>query len=85
MPPLVFVSLISFRPLGTGGKKSIVSYLVSKNADVNQMDFVGLTPLDTAALRGNAVAAAELLRCEGILKEVHVIINTMEWNGRPSW
>ena len=29
-----------------------MSYLVSKNADVNQMDFVGLTPLDTAALRG---------------------------------
>lgn len=47
-----------------------MSYLVSKNANVNQMDFVGLTPLDTAALRGNALAAAELLRCEGILKEV---------------
>ena len=39
------------------------------------MDSVGLTPLDTAALRGNAVAAAELLRCEGILKEVII-----SWN-----
>ena len=53
-----------------GGKKSIVSYLVSKGAEVNDMDNVGLTPLDTAALRGNAVAAAELLSCEGIYKEV---------------
>ena len=53
-----------------GGRKSIVSYLVSKGADVNDMDSVGLTPLDTAALRGNALAAAELLHCEGIFKEV---------------
>ena len=53
-----------------GGKKSIVSYLVSKGADVNDMDSVGLTPLDTAALRGNAMAAAELLRCDEIFKEV---------------
>ena len=41
---------------------------------MNQMDFKGLTPLDTAALRGNAVAAAELLRCEEIFKEVIVHI-----------
>ena len=44
---------------------------------MNDVDSIGLTPLGTAALSGNSVAAAELLNCDEILKEVIAILYTL--------
>ena len=52
------------------GEKTMVSYLVEKGAGVNQTDGRGMTALDTAAMRGNAAAAAELLQIPGVFIEV---------------
>lgn len=49
---------------------SIIFYLESIGADVNGKDIYGLTPLHFAAIRGNDVAALELLNCRGIQIEV---------------
>ena len=48
----------------------MVSYLVKKGADVNQTDHRGMTALDTAAMKGNAAVAAELLLIHGVFIEV---------------
>ena len=47
-----------------------MSYLVKNGADVNQTDHRGMTALDTAAMRGNAAVAAELLMVEKVEIEV---------------
>ena len=47
-----------------------MSYLVKNGTDVNQTDHRGMTALDTAAMRGNAAVAAELLLIPGVFIEV---------------
>ena len=52
---------------------NIILYLVSQSADVNVKDDYGLTPLHYAAMRGNAMAAKDLLSCPAINIEVRKI------------
>ena len=52
-----------------------MSYLVKNGTDVNQTDHRGMTALDTAAMRGNAAVAAELLLIPGVYIEVN--LNTL--------
>ena len=49
-----------------------MSYLVKNGTDVNQTDHRGMTALDTAAMRGNAAVAAELLLIPGVYIEVNL-------------
>ncbi|XP_071957076.1 transient receptor potential cation channel subfamily A member 1-like isoform X2 [Antedon mediterranea] len=52
---------------GDGGTvSSVIAYLESKGADVNIKDIYGSTPLHFAAMRGNEVAANDLLNCAQI-------------------
>ncbi|XP_064648007.1 transient receptor potential cation channel subfamily A member 1 homolog isoform X2 [Lineus longissimus] len=46
--------------------QSIIRYLVKKAADVNHKDEYGLTPLHFAAMKGNEIAASELLGINNI-------------------
>lgn len=48
---------------------SVVLFLAWQGADVSNKDNFGLTPLHYAAMRGNDVAARELLMCKGIYIE----------------
>ena len=49
-----------------------MSYLVKNGAYINQTDHRGMTALDTAAMRGNATVAAELLLVPGVYIEVQI-------------
>ena len=75
-PILLKTLLIVFPFLGSDPKKaeqvknSVIFFLASKNARVNDKDKYGLTPLHYAAMRGNDEATVELLSCNGIDIEV---------------
>ena len=51
-------------------ENSVIMYLESMKADINSKDTYGCSPLHYAAMRGNEVAAKELLSCTGINIEV---------------
>ncbi len=57
---------------GDGGRppRSVIMFLASSGARVNEKDKYGLTPLHYAAMRGNEDATVELLTCKGIDIEV---------------
>jgi ankyrin repeat protein len=42
-------------------QSSVINYLISKRADINERDIYGQTPLHYACMRGNEVATRELL------------------------
>ena len=44
--------------------------MVKKGADVNVKDIYGLRPLHFAAMRGNDIAASELLDCQNVVVDV---------------
>ena len=56
-----------------------MSYLVKNGTDVNQTDHRGMTALDTAAMRGNAAVAAELLLIPGVYIEVNLILGVAKF------
>ncbi|XP_070189214.1 transient receptor potential cation channel subfamily A member 1 homolog [Littorina saxatilis] len=47
-------------------QESVITYLISKDADVNSRDIYGQTPLHFAAMRGNEVACKDLLGISGV-------------------
>ena len=49
---------------------SVILYLASNGARINEADKYGLTPLHHAAMRGNDDAATELIMCPSIDIEV---------------
>ena len=51
-------------------QESVISYLISKGAQVNTVDIYGQTPLHFAAMRGNEVACRDLLNIQGVNIEV---------------
>ena len=55
-------------------QESVITYLISKGAQVNAVDIYGQTPLHFAAMRGNEVACKDLLNIPGVNIEV-----------RPDW
>ena len=55
---------------------SVIIYLATNGARVNDADKYGLTPLHHAAMRGNDDAANELLTCSDINIEVNITITT---------
>ena len=54
---------------------SVIIYLATNGARVNDADKYGLTPLHHAAMRGNDDAANELLTCSDINIEVNITIS----------
>ncbi len=46
--------------------------MVSKGADVNVKDIYGLRPLHFASMRGNDIAASELLECGNVQVDVSI-------------
>ena len=51
-------------------QESVISYLISKGAQVNSVDMYGQTPLHFAAMRGNEVACRDLLSITNVNIEV---------------
>ena len=51
-------------------ENSVVKILVENGAELNAHDIYGLTPLHYAAMRGNDVAARDLLGYSGVNIEV---------------
>ena len=45
---------------------SVVLYMVSRHANINEKDNYGCTPLHFAAMRGNELVTYELLQCPGV-------------------
>ena len=58
---------------------SVIIYLATNGARVNDADKYGLTPLHHAAMRGNDDAANELLTCPDINIEVNITIITSNY------
>ncbi len=55
---------------GGSAASSVIHFLASKGAKVNEKDRYGLTPLHYASMRGNNKAVVELLECKDVDIEV---------------
>lgn len=53
-------------------QSSVIHYLISKRADINDVDTYGQTPLHYACMRGNEVAVRELLTYKHLKLEVFI-------------
>ena len=51
-------------------ENSVVLYLVSRGANINERDNYGCTALHFAAMRGNELVTYELIMCKGVNIEV---------------
>ena len=53
-------------PVDSTPDNSVVLYMVSRHANINEKDNYGCTPLHFAAMRGNELVTYELLQCPGV-------------------
>ena len=58
-------------------QSSVINYLISKRADINERDIYGQTPLHYACMRGNEVATRELLQYSQLQLEVFKIVSSV--------